>query len=331
MEKNNKKRIFSGVQPSGDLHIGNYLGAISQWVNMQNKYECIFCVVDYHAITVKQDPEILRKKIIEIAKIYIASGIDPQKSVIFQQSTITAHTEFAWILNCIVARMSDLNKMTQFKDKSGNHQENVGIGLYDYPVLMASDILLYNTDVVPVGDDQLQHVELTRTLARRFNERFGDTLQLPKAEIRKTGARIMGLDDPTKKMSKSAASDLNYIALTDNPDKAAKKIMRAVTDTGSEIKYDLEKKPGISNLLTIYSLLVKKEIKELEKEYQNKMYGEFKKNLAEVVKSFLIDFQKKYNAISDKEVEQIMAQGTKKIKPIADNTLDRVKMKIGVL
>ena len=196
---------------------------------------------------------------------------------------------------------------------------------------MASDILLYNTDVVPVGDDQLQHVELTRTLARRFNERFGDTLQLPKAEIRKTGARIMGLDDPTKKMSKSAASDLNYIALTDNPDKAAKKIMRAVTDTGSEIKYDLEKKPGISNLLTIYSLLVKKEIKELEKEYQNKMYGEFKKNLAEVVKSFLIDFQKKYNAISDKEVEQIMAQGTKKIKPIADNTLDRVKMKIGVL
>src|SRR3989339_224470 len=242
MEKNNKKRIFSGVQPSGDLHIGNYLGAISQWVNMQNKYECIFCVVDYHAITVKQDPEILRKKIIEIAKIYIASGIDPQKSVIFQQSTITAHTEFAWILNCIVARMSDLKKMT-----------------------------------------------------------------------------------------KSAASDLNYIALTDNPDKAAKKIMRAVTDTGSEIKYDLEKKPGISNLLTIYSLLVKKEIKELEKEYQNKMYGEFKKNLAEVVKSFLIDFQKKYNAISDKEVEQIMAQGTKKIKPIADNTLDRVKMKIGVL
>ena len=330
MSKQTKKRIFSGVQPSGNLHIGNYLGAISQWVEMQNEYECIFCVVDYHAITVKQNPSILKKKIIEVAKIYLASGIDSKKSVIFQQSDISAHTELAWILNT-VARISDMNKMIQFKDKSGENKENVSVGLYDYPVLMASDILLYNTDVVPVGDDQVQHVELTRTLAKRFNSQFSEVFKIPEVRIKKESARIMGLDDPTKKMSKSANSELNYIGLTDDPEKAAKKIMRAQTDTGSEIKYDQKQKPGISNLLSIYSLLDYKKINELEKKYKGKGYGDFKKDLALVVKKFLINFQKKYNSISDNDVEKKMKEGAEKIKPIADKTLEEVKKKLGII
>ena len=330
MEKNNKKIIFSGVQPSGDLHIGNYLGAISKWVEMQNEHNCIFCVVDYHAITVKQDPEILRKKIIETVKIYLASGINPEKSVIFQQSAVSAHTELAWILNC-VARISDLNKMTQFKDKAGKKQESVSVGLYDYPVLMAADILLYNTDAVPVGDDQSQHVELCRSLAKRFNSQFNDTFKIPELIIRKEGARIMGLDDPNKKMSKSAGSSANYIALTDKPETAMKKIMKAVTDSGKEIVFDKEKKPAISNLLIIYSLLAGDSIKELENKYKNKGYGEFKKDLAEVVAEFLIKFQKKFNSFTDEEVKEIMEAGADKIKPIAEATLERVKERIGVL
>jgi len=325
-----KKTIFSGVQPSGNLHIGNYLGAISQWVEMQEKNNCIFCVVDYHAITVKQDPIELQKKIIEIAKIYLAAGIDPEKSVIFQQSDVTAHTELAWILNCTTARISDLNKMTQFKDKAGDNQENVGVGLYDYPVLMAADILLYNTDLVPVGDDQVQHVELTRTLARRFNKQYSDIFQVPEFVIRKEGARIMGLDDPTKKMSKSAKSEYNYIALTDMPETAAKKVMKAATDSEGMIKYDIEKKPGISNLLTIYSLLAKVSIKDLEKKYIGKGYGDLKKDLAEVVKVFLIDFQEKYNNIADAEVHEVLIKGAEKVGAIAEETMDRVKNAIGI-
>lgn len=324
-----KKTIFSGVQPSGDLHLGNYLGAIRQWVEMQNEYDCIFCVVDYHAITVKQEPEILRKKILEIAKIYIAAGINPEKSVIFQQSSVSAHTELAWILNC-AARISDLNKMTQFKDKVGKSQENVSVGLYDYPVLMAADILLYNTDVVPVGEDQVQHVELARDLAKRFNHQFGETFKIPEVKIKKEGARIMGLDNPEKKMSKSASSSANYIALLDDPETAMKKITRAVTDSGSEIKFNKENKPAISNLLTIYSLLAGLPIKDLEKKYAGKGYGDFKKDLAEIVKMFLVDFQKKFNAIGDDDVKEILRVGAEKIRPIANETLGKVKEKIGV-
>ncbi|MCG2701189.1 tryptophan--tRNA ligase [Candidatus Parcubacteria bacterium] len=330
MEKNKEKIIFSGVQPSGELHLGNYLGAIAKWVEMQNEYNCIFCVVDYHAITVKQDPEILRKKIIETAKIYLASGINPEKSMIFQQSAISAHTELAWILNC-VARISDLNKMTQFKDKAGKKQESVSVGLYDYPILMAADILLYNTDAVPVGDDQSQHVELCRLLAKRFNSQFGDTFKIPELIIRKEGARIMGLDDPNKKMSKSANSPANYIALTDKPEAAVKKIMKAVTDSGSEIIFDKEKKPAISNLLTIYSLLAEAPIKELENKYKGKGYGDFKKDLAETVAEFLINFQRKFNSFTDEEVKEIMDEGAGKIKPIAEETLRRVKERIGIV
>ncbi|MFH1522922.1 MAG: tryptophan--tRNA ligase [Patescibacteria group bacterium] len=326
----NKPTIFSGVQPSGGLHIGNYLGAISQWVEMQNKYNCIFCVVDYHAITVKQDPKKFKSQIIDIAKTYIAAGINPKKSIIFQQSDISAHTELAWILNCVSARIADLNKMTQFKDKAGKNQETVSVGLYNYPILMAADILLYNTDAVPVGDDQSQHVELTRTLAKRFNQVYGEVFRIPELLLRKQGARIMGLDDPAKKMSKSAASEFNYIALNDDPVKASKKIMRAATDSGKEIRYNQKKKPGISNLLTIYSLLTNKTIEKLEKQYQGKGYGNFKKDLAKIISQFLTDFQKKYNKISNKEINNILDKGANKIRPIAENVIKEVKERIGI-
>lgn len=325
-----KPIIFSGVQPSGNLHIGNYLGAISQWVKMQNKYNCIFCVVDYHAITVKQNPNELRKRIIDIAKIYIASGVDPKKSLIFQQSDITAHAELAWILNCTSARISDLNKMTQFKDKADKNQENVSVGLFDYPVLMAADILLYNTDEVPVGDDQSQHVELTRTIAKRFNNLYGETFKIPELKIRKAGARIMGLDDPTKKMSKSASSENNYIALLDDPKKAIKKIMRATTDSGNEIKFDIKNKPGISNLMTIYGIFAHQSHKQIENKYKNKGYGDFKKDLADIISKFLTTFQEKYNNISDKQVENILKKSAKKLNPIAEKKIAEVKKKIGV-
>jgi tryptophanyl-tRNA synthetase len=385
MTDSNKKTIFSGVQPSGNLHIGNYIGALSQWAELQNQYDCIFCVVDYHAITVKQDPKELNKRIIEIVKHYLASGIDPKKSVIFQQSDVSAHTELAWILNTI-ARNSDLTKMTQFKEKSGiqtgvddadkildemtgknfggfndilakwvNKKEltieevtllrsviitdigiglkkfnSVGVGLYDYPVLMASDILLYDTDAVPVGDDQVQHVELTRTLARRFNQQFGETFKVPEVVIRKEGARIMGLDDPKIKMSKSAASTANYIALSDSPEAAAKKIMRAVTDSGKDIRFDKTDKPAISNLLTIYSVLGKTSIRELENKYKNKGYSDFKKDLAEAVKIFLINYQKKFNRYSDDEIKNILKAGAARIEPLAKKTLLKTKKQLGL-
>ncbi|MEK7557974.1 MAG: tryptophan--tRNA ligase [Patescibacteria group bacterium] len=326
---NNKKTIFSGVQPSGILHIGNYLGAIVQWVEMQNQYNCIFCVVDYHAITVKQDPKKFSQQILDVVKIYLASGINPNKSIIFQQSDISAHTELAWILNC-VAYMTDLNRMTQFKEKVEKNKETVSVGLYDYPVLMASDILLYNTNIVPVGEDQTQHVELTRILAQRFNNQFGETFKIPEVMIKKIGARIMGLDDPIKKMSKSATSSANYIALTDDPIVAAKKITRAVTDSSSEIKYDKKAKPAISNLLTIYSLLANKSIEELEKNYQGKGYGVFKKDLAKVVGNFLTQFQKKYYKFKDDEIKQILKNGANKVNPIAEEMLKKVKNKLGI-
>jgi tryptophanyl-tRNA synthetase len=325
-----KKRIFSGVQPSGDLHLGNYLGAISQWVGLQDTHDCIFCVVDYHAMTVKQDPEVLRKKIIETAKLYIASGINPEKSIIFQQSDVAAHTELAWILNATCARMSDLNKMTQFKDKAGRERENVGVGLFDYPVLMAADIILYNTDVVPVGEDQVQHVELARTLARRFNNNFAEVFKVPQCTIRKAGARIMGLDKPENKMSKSAVSEFNYIALTDSPKLAKKKIMKATTDSDAVVAYDIENKPGVSNLLTIYSLLSGREIEDIVKEYDGKMYGDFKKGVAGVVGEFLIEFQERYNALSDDEVREVINRGAREVDKIASETMAKVKKAVGV-
>jgi len=383
-KNNNKPTIFSGVQPTGNLHLGNYLGALAQWVAMQDEYNSIFCVVDYHAITVKQEPANLSRQILDTVKIYLAAGINPEKSIIFQQSDISAHTELAWILNTIT-KNADLSKMTQFKDKSGvdmNKLEDelkifleneinfspevleiiekdlkkgaelitkvvlnaslkkykefkkkfnsIGVGLFDYPVLMAADILLYNTDAVPVGADQVQHVELSRTLAQRFNSQFGQTFKIPEVMVRKQGARIMGLDNPTKKMSKSMTSAANYIALTDEPKVAAKKIIRAVTDSGAEIKYSPEKKPAIANLLVIYSLLAEISIKELEKNYQGRGYSEFKKDLAAVVDKFLTQFQIKFNSFADNDVREILKQGRERVKPLAEKTLARVKEKLGI-
>lgn len=326
----NKRIIFSGIQPSGRLNVANYIGAISQWVEMQAEYDCIFSVVDYHAITVKQDPEELQRRIIEVTKIYLAAGINPKKSIIFQQSAVPAHTELAWIFNCYGAHIADLNKMTQFKDKAGKNQEGVSVGLYDYPVLMAADILLYDTDIVPVGEDQKQHVELSRDIARRFNNEFGAIFKVPQAVVRKEGARIMALLDPEKKMSKSDSNQNNCIALLDDVEDAKKKIMRSVTDSESTIEYDPARRPGISNLLTVYAQLGGRQIPRLVRDYSGRGYGEFKKDLAEVVGKFLSDFQKKYNSISDKEVSEILEVGNKKINKLAEDKMAKVRKAIGV-
>ncbi len=322
------QRLFSGVQPTNNIHLGNYLGAIKNWVELQKDYQSIFCVVDLHALTVYQKPEALRQNIINMTKTYLALGLDPYKNIIFQQSDVKEHTELSWILNSI-AKMGELERMTQFKDKSKQHEENINVGLFDYPVLMAADILLYDTQVVPVGEDQKQHLELTRDLAMRFNKLYGETFIVPEPIIKKAGARIMGLDDPTKKMSKSASSAMNYIALLDDPKVAAKKIMKAVTDSGTEIKYN-ENRPAISNLLTIYSLFANRPIKELEKEYADRGYGDLKKGLALVVSEFLTDFQNKFNVISDNDIHEILANGAKKAREIAEKKIGLIKTKIGL-
>ncbi len=325
-----KQRIFSGIKPSGHLNIGGYIGAISQWIPLQEGYDCIFSVVDYHAITVRQDPAELRKNILEIAKIYLASGIDPKKSIIFQQSRSTDHTELAWILNCYGTHIADLKKMTQFKDKAGKNQESVSVGLFDYPVLMAADILLYDTEVVPVGEDQVQHVELARDIAKRFNTQFGQTFILPKAVVNKSGARIMGLQNPLKKMSKSDDNPNDTIYMLDSVEVAKKKIMRAVTDSGSEVRYDKKGKPAISNLMDIYSYLGGIPIKEIEKKHAGKGYGDFKKDLAEVVAAFLKKFQEKYNSLSDERVKDILEKGAKQARAITAKKMEEIRRKIGV-
>ena len=323
------QKLFSGVQPSGNLHIGNYLGAVKQWVALQEQSESIFCVVDLHAITVPQDPEVLRKKTLEIAKIYLASGIDPAKSTLFVQSHVSAHSELAWILNTI-ARMGDLDKMTQYKDKSQKEGETTSIGLYDYPVLMAADILLYDTEVVPVGDDQLQHIELARTLARRFNERFGETFVVPEGRIQKEGARIMGLDDPTKKMSKSAPSEYNYISLTDDEETVLRKVKKAVTDSGTDITYS-DDRPGLKNLINIYSLFGDKTPDEIVSLYEGQGYGAFKTGLASVISGFLTPFQERLAAISDEEVKAILEAGAVKARVQAEAKMKQVRERVGLL
>ena len=293
-----KKIIFSGVAPSGNIHIGNYLGAIKQWVELQNagEYQNIFCVVDEHALTTPQDPAKLRSKILEVFTLYLALGLDPEKSIIFVQSSVSEHSELNWILSTITP-VGELERMTQFKDKS-QKQKSVLAGLLNYPVLMAADILLYKTNLVPVGEDQLQHIEITRAIAKKFNNTYGQTFAIPEPFLNKEGKRIMGLDDPAKKMSKSAENANNYIALLDSPEIIREKIKSAVTDSGSEIKYDAENKPAISNLLLIYSLFSKKPISELEKEYAGKNYSVLKHDLAEVIIEGLSPVQKKYQELS---------------------------------
>ena len=322
------ERVFSGVQPSGALHIGNYLGAIKNWLELQSDYQCIFCVVDLHAITVPQEPKELLKKTIEVAKIYLAAGVDPQKSTIFVQSHVKEHAELCWLLNTI-ARIPELERMTQFKDKVKGKNE-VSVGLFDYPVLMAADILLYKTAVVPVGEDQIQHIELARDLAQRFNNRFGEVFIAPKPMVRKEGARIMGLDDPTKKMSKTASNRYNYIVMTDSPDELREKIKKAVTDSGKEIIFSPDK-PALANLLTIYSLFSGQDIKEIEKMYRGKGYANFKNDLTEVVAEFLKPFQERYNALDDGEALKILRGGAQKVQAIAGQTMSEVKRAMGLI
>ncbi len=324
------KRLFSGIKPSGDLHLGNYLGAIKQWVELQEGNEAVYCVVDLHAITVPQDPVALRKKTLEIAKIYLASGVDPKKATLFIQSHVSAHTELGWILSTI-ARMAELERMTQFKDKAqkGGAGES-GVGLFTYPVLMAADILLYDTEIIPVGKDQMQHIELARDLAERFNKRFGETFVIPEGKLSKEGALIMGLDDPSKKMSKSAASEYNYIALTDDADTVRRKIKKAVTDSGSEIVY-ADEKPALKNLINIYTLLSGKTQQEIQAMYVGKGYGDFKTDLAEVIVGFLSPFQERLAVLSDDEVLAILQAGAEKVRPLAEAKLCQVYEKIGLI
>ena len=330
---NKKKIIFSGIQSSGNLHIGNYLGAIKQWTELQNtgEYQNIFCVVDEHAITTPQYPAKLRSKILEVFTLYLALGIDPEKSIIFVQSNVPEHTELGWILNTITP-IGELERMTQFKDKS-KKQKSVLAGLLNYPTLMAADILLYHTNIVPVGEDQLQHIELTRTIARKFNSTFGETFAIPEPFINKEGKRIMGLDDPSKKMSKSAENPKNYIALLDPPETIREKIKAAVTDSASEVKYDMENKPAVSNLLTIYSLFSGKAIAELEKEYEGKNYSVFKNDLAEIIIEGLSPIQKKYKELSANPdyLKKVLRDGAEKAKAIASQTMAEVRSKIGFL
>lgn len=324
-----KKRVFSGIQPSGDLHLGNYLATIHKWVKEQDEKENIFCVVDQHAITVPQDPKVLRKRTIEIAKIYLAAGIDPKKSDIFVQSSRPEHSELAWILNCH-AYFGEISRMTQFKDKSINKGENVTVGLFDYPVLMAADILLYDTDEVPVGDDQKQHVEITRDIAERMNNRYGKIFSIPEFTTSKEATRIMSLTDPTSKMSKSDENDNSRINILDEPEIIRKKISKATTDSENEIRFDRVNKPGISNLLNILSACTGTAVTELEKSYAGKTYGEFKGDVAEAVVQILAPFQEKYKSITDEFVLGVLRDGAEKVAPKAKEVLARVKDAIGL-
>ena len=289
------KRVFSGVQPTGNLHIGNYLGALKQFVELQNEAECIYCVVDMHSITVPQDPAELKKHTLDIAALYMAVGIDPKKSIIFAQSTVPGHAELNWILTCN-SYTGELSRMTQYKQKS-HGAESAPTGLFMYPVLMAADILLYDTDIVPVGNDQKQHIELTRDLAIRVNNKYGETFVVPEGRFMKAGARVMALDDPTAKMSKSAPNEMSRISILDEPSKIKKAIMRATTDSEGIIRFDIENKPGVSNLLSIYSAFSGKTIEQLEKDYEGCGYGQLKKDLVEVTVDALAPIKARFEEI----------------------------------
>jgi tryptophanyl-tRNA synthetase len=324
------KRVLSGIQPSGQLTIGNYIGAMRNYVKLQHDHQCFFMVVDLHAITVPQQPEALREQSEAIAALYLAAGIDPAKAAIFMQSHVPAHAELGWLLTTMTY-MGELERMTQFKDKSTG-KESVGAGLFTYPSLMAADILLYQADLVPVGDDQKQHLELTRDLAARFNQRFGDYMTVPKPYMPEVGARIMSLDDATKKMSKSNANANSYIAMLDEPDVILKKMSRAVTDSGREVKYDPQHKPEISNLLSIYTQFADMSIVQIEQKYEGLGYGPFKKDLAELMVSVLEPIQQKYKEIRKSGiVYDVLKQGAAQASQIANETLREVKKRMGFI
>ncbi len=322
------KRIFSGAQPTGNVHLGNYLGALRNWVALQHDYESFFCIVNLHAITNRQDPKLLAEKTRDLARIYLAVGIDPKLSTIFIQSDVAEHAELTWILNCVV-RMSELERMTQFKDKARNQRENIGVGVFDYPVLMAADILLYQTDLVPVGEDQKQHLELTRDLAIRFNRDYGETFRVPEPFIPKLGARIMSLSDPAKKMSKSDDDPAGCVMLLDDADGIQRKFKRAVTDSGTEIRFD-GSRPAITNLLTIFQLLTGKSPQEIEDHFANKGYAQLKQELADVTIEYLQPFQERVQAIRDEELSDILENGRDKAQRIAKPTLETARARMGI-
>ena len=325
-----KKILFSAVQPSGEPTLGNYLGAIKNFVRLQDDYDCIYSIADLHCLTVRREPKDLRAQSLGLLALFIACGIDPEKSCLFMQSHVPAHAELTWILNTLTYP-GELSRMTQFKDKSRSHADNVNMGLMDYPVLMASDILLYGTDVVPIGADQKQHLEIARDLAERFNNRYSPTFTVPEPIIPKMGARIMSLQDPEHKMSKSDANENAYISLSDDKDTIIRKFKRAVTDSGSEVKFS-EDKPGVSNLITIYSVISGKSVSETEKEFEGKGYGEFKLAVGEVVADALEPIRKKKaELIAEKAyLDEVMSSGAAKANYMAGKMLAKVYRKVGL-
>lgn len=324
-----KKRVFSGIQPTGQIHLGNYLGAIKHWVEAQDEYENLFCVVNSHAITLPIDPIFLKSQSYELVRLLLACGINPNQSGLFIQSEIDEHPALAWLLNCQVS-MGEMQRMTQFKDKSLKNPKSVNVGLFNYPILMASDILLYQSDLVPVGEDQKQHLELTRNIAEKFNRDFGNCFKVPEPLIAKVGARVMGLDDPKVKMSKSHQGANHAIFLLDEPDIIARKIKKAATDSTGVIAFD-EKREGVFNLLNIYMLLSNESPESIEERFKNKSYGDFKKELAEVVIQALKPIQERYKEISDDEVKAVLNGGAKKAKPLAQATYQKAKELMGLV
>jgi len=330
MAENAKKRVFSGIQPSGELHIGNYLGSIRNWAEDQGEHDNIFCVVDQHAITADHDPEMLRRSTREVAGVYLAAGLDPERCTIFVQSHIPEHTELAWLLSCSTP-MGWLQRMTQFKDKSEGQRERVSAGLFTYPVLMAADILLYQTDGVPVGEDQKQHVELARDIAQRFNNLYGEVFTVPEPWIRSVGARVMGLDDPTRKMSKSETGQYHSIGMFDEPKLIRKKLGRAVTDSERDIVFDPQR-PGVYNLLGMYRALSGQTVEEIEAHFAGKGYGDLKGDLADLVVAALEPIQTRYEEITDDPgyIDGVLHDSVTRIRPVVDETMTKVRMAMGL-
>ncbi|KJS20355.1 MAG: tryptophanyl-tRNA synthetase [Clostridiaceae bacterium BRH_c20a] len=322
--------IFSGIQPSGIITLGNYLGALKQFVELQDEHECYFCIVNQHAITVPQDPKALRENTRTLAALYLAVGLDPQKITLFIQSEVPAHTQLGWIMECTV-HIGELERMTQFKDKSVSQKEGISGGLLTYPALMAADILLYNTDFVPVGEDQKQHLEITRDMAQRFNNRYGEIFKIPEIKVPKQGARVMSLQEPNKKMSKSDEDSNSFISMLDEPKVIEKKIKRAQTDSEASVHFDKENKPGISNLMSIYSACTGKSLEEITTLYKGKGYGDFKKDLAQVVVETIRPIQERYNnLINSSELDDVLNKGAEKANKAATQMLTRVEKAMGL-
>lgn len=326
----NKKRIYSAIQPSGQLTLGNYLGALRNFPKLQGDYDCVYCIANMHSLTVRQDPEQLKERIYSLLALYLACGLDPEKNVLYLQSHVHEHAELAWILNCYTYN-GELSRMTQFKDKSSKHADNINAGLFTYPVLMAADILLYQSDFVPIGQDQKQHLELSRDIADRFNKLYGQTFVIPNPLISRQGARIMSLQDPDKKMSKSDTNTSNFVLIVEDPASIMKKFKKAVTDSEAEVRYDEENKPGVSNLINIYASVTDKSVPDVEKEFEGARYGEFKMAVGQAVIDALAPVREKYEELmGDKGyLEKVLKEGREKASAIASVTLRDVYEKVG--